>query len=40
MTAELIERCRIWLDRLWAGEVLLISDASWLPDPMDCDGDR
>lgn len=40
MAAELIERCRNWLDRLWAGEVPLISDASWLPDPIDYDGDR
>jgi hypothetical protein len=35
MASHLIQRCRRWLQRLWDGDVALITDENWLPNPID-----
>ena len=35
MDSGIGHRCRLWLERLWNGEVALITDDRWLPAPFD-----
>jgi hypothetical protein len=35
VASHIVLRCKRWFQRLWAGEVVLISDENWLPNPID-----